>query len=450
MKYLPIFALFLLFACCEVTNDHHQCFRVNFSDALPIQFWLNDCETYNESVPDGVHYKCFCHPWKCDDELKIQFTDAFDSSEVVETGNVVAITLPALSTWLTRSVDPDLHDWTLGANPTVNLPGNGISDVASSEYLYVSYAFVSGHAYTITINYNYVVNVSISNPRTSNIYILDSGFNILFSNSGLAGPGSGPYSVSVTFTATAQSSIIGLRHFNGSDVDITVTSASGTRTDIVTTYPDPSNYDLVVYNDEDEEIERLEFDAQLNETGFFYTHSASLIPSDHGICEQKIKFEVINITESPDEVVAKSDCILISDDQPDPTVLFEYSNNRNFAGLIYEDLSPVQTFQIRVPAVFFHEQFPEEDEAIELSDSKIINLNGVVRAQRLIDTAHMPYYMHRKMKLIFKHQTLLTPIDDKYWTKQDAYEIDEGDRRWPLKKAKCWLTERDFVQRNVV
>lgn len=448
MKYLPIFALFLLFACCEVTNQYHQCFRVNFSDALPIQFWLNDCETHNESVPEGVHYKCFCHPWKCDDELKIQFTDPFDSSEVVEADDIVAITLPALSTWLTRSVDPDLHDWTLGANPTVNLPGAGLFNEEESEYLYTSYPFVSGKEYTVTINYNRVINSGSANPRTSTISIMDDLFFVLFTE--VYSAGSGANSNTITFVADASSSIIAFKHISGANVDITVTSASGTRTDVVTTYPNPSNYDLVVYNDEDEEIERLEFDAQLNEGGFFYTHSTSLTPSDHGICEQKIKFEVVNITESPDEVVAKSDCILISDDQPDPTVLFEYSNNRNFAGLIYEDLSPVQMFQIRVPAVFFHEQFPEEDEAIELSDSKIINLNGVVRAQRLLDTAHMPYYMHRKLKLIFKHQTLLTPIDDKYWTKQDAYEIDEGDRRWPLKKAKCWLTERDFVQRNVV
>lgn len=448
MKYLPIFALFLLFACCEEKNHYRQCFLVNFSDALPIQFWLSDCETYNESVPDGVHYKCFCHPWKCDDELKIQFTDAFDSSEVIESENVVAITLPALSTWLTRSVDSDLVDWTLGANPTVTLPGAGLFNAKASEYLYTSYAFVSGKEYTVTINYNRVVNSGSANPRTSTISIMDDSFFVLFTETYSASTGAN--SNTITFTASASSSIIGFKHDSGANVTITVTSASGTRTDIVTTYPSPSNYDLVVYNDEDEEIERLEFDAQLNDTGFFYTHSASLIPSDHGICEQKIKFEVININESPDEVVAKSDCIFISDNQPDPTVLFEYSNNRNFAGLIYEDLSPVQTFQIRVPAVFFHEQFPEEDEVIELSDSKIINLNGVVRAQRLLDTAHMPYYMHRKLKLIFKHQTLLTPIDDKYWTKQDAYEIDEGDRRWPLKKAKCWLTERDFVQRNVV
>jgi len=422
---------------------------VEFSDALPIQFWLNDCETYNETVPEGVHERCFCHLWKCDDELKIQFKDFFDSSEIVTEDVITPITLPALSTWLTRSISATLVDWTTGSTPTVNLPGTGpfFPNVKTSESLYTPYAFTAGKTYSITINYDRIFNSGSSNPRTSIIEIMDSGFDVLFSDTFAASVGAN--SNTLIFVANAATSIIGFRHSSGSNVTIDVTSASGTRTDVITTYPDPSIFDLVVYDEDDAEIERVNFDSQLNTDGLFYVHNVSFIPNlfSPEICEQKIKFEVINTTESPDEVVAKSDCITISDAIPDPTVLIEYSNNRNFAGLVYESLSPEQTFNIRVPAVFFHERFPEEDEVAELSTS-IITLNGEMRAQRLLDTAHMPYYMHRKIKLILKHQTVT--VNNLAIAKQDAYEIDEGDRRWPLKKAKCWLTERDFVQRNVV
>lgn len=447
MKYLPIFALFLVFACCEEKSYHLQCLGVEFSDALPIQFWLSDCETYNESVPQGVHYKCFCHPWKCDDELKIQFTDAFDSSEVVTSENIVAITLPALSTWLTRTTAPGLYDWTLGATPSVNLPGAGAFNPANSEYLYTSYSFTSGKTYSVTLNYTRVINSGSGNPRTSFLLITDAAFNTIFSQSTAAN--SGANVITITFVATDESSRIAFWHSSGSNSTITVTSTSGTRTDLVTTYPAADDFDLVVYNDESEEIERINFDSQLNAEGFFYTYNASLIPNQISpeICEQRIQFKVVNLSASPDQEVAKSDCIYISDNNPDPSVLIEYSNNRNFAGLIFENTSPAQTFNIRIPAVFFHQRFPEEDEVAELSTS-IITLNGEMRAQRLLETPHMPYYMHRKIKLILKHQSV--EVDGLAITKQDAYEIDEGDRRWPEKKAKCWLTERDFVQRNVV
>lgn len=445
MKYFLIFAAFL-FASCEDKNVHYQCLSVEFSDALPIQFWLADCETYNERTPKGVHYKCFCHPWKCDDELKIQFRDFFDSSEVVTEEVETPIVLPALSTWLTTSMSSNI-DWTLGATPTVNLPG-AFPVIVQSEILYTPYSFITGREYTITLNFTRVTNSGVS-PNTCKLSIYDAAFNVLEQGSFLSS--SGANSKSITFTATSLMDRIGFTHTSGANVDITVTSTSGTRIDFESTYPDPDNFDLVVYDEEDVEIERTPFAATLNPTGFYYSFFASLIPSDIDVCEQKIKFQVVNTSASPDVVVAKSDCILISDAVADndgmPTVLMQYSNNRNFAGLDYENISPEVTFNLRVPAVFFHERFPEEDEVAELSTS-IITLNGEMRAQRLFETPHLPYYMHRKIKLVLKHQ--VCEIDGLAIAKQDAYEIDEGDRRWPEKKAKCWLTEQNFVQRNVV
>src|SRR6478752_6867817 len=73
-KFLLIFAL--LIASCD--EDHSlpcKPVAIQISDANPIQFWPIDCDTYNEKEVCGVHPKCWCHPWQCDDEVHTQFTD---------------------------------------------------------------------------------------------------------------------------------------------------------------------------------------------------------------------------------------------------------------------------------------------------------------------------------------------------------------------------------------
>ena len=151
-------------------------------------------------------------------------------------------------------------------------------------------------------------------------------------------------------------------------------------------------------------------------------------------------------TVGTDTIVAKTDCLDLQIEQPD-TILLNYSNHRNFAGLNYESTSPENDFNIRIPAIFFHQRFPEEDEVMELS-SELVTLNGTLRKQRLLDTSYLPYYFHEKLKLILKHQ--FVTVHDRQWVKQEAYEILEGERKWPLKKAKCWLSEKEFVHRNIL
>lgn len=46
------------------------------SDSLPIQWWLEEEETFNESNPIcGLTNACFCLPFNCDDSIVDQFTD---------------------------------------------------------------------------------------------------------------------------------------------------------------------------------------------------------------------------------------------------------------------------------------------------------------------------------------------------------------------------------------
>lgn len=155
-----------------------------------------------------------------------------------------------------------------------------------------------------------------------------------------------------------------------------------------------------------------------------------------------------SVSVSPGSVeVAYSDCLDIKTAH-ECTNLIKYSNSRNYAGLIYTDVSPEQDFYIRVPSVFFHDRFPKTQEVIELG-SQVIGISSAVKHQRSFETDYLPYYMHLKLNIVLSHQNLL--IVGKYWTLEEEYEIIESDnKRSPIKMARTYLTNRDYVRRNVL
>lgn len=413
--------LALLFPCSgKVNSSLVYNFLMEISDALPVQFWLTGCATYNEHFADGVHHKCYCAPWECDDEIKIQFKDdpsqnysllvldeneaILDDIQIEETSigvyelsyipsaaspeiceekiqlkirkeaGVQGVSLPALSTWANDGGAG--NPWTTGATPSVTIGPGGVN----SEFLFVNFAFIVGVEYTVVLNYN---SSAVTLGAQIEVRICDNLFNTQFSNGvDVIGASGSLSTVPIVFTATSLTTRVAAR--------IT-----------------PDSFDAVTIT--------------LTST----TASRSI---------------------GSEEIVAKTDCLDIRQNHED-TVLLTYSNHRNFAGLVYESVSPENEFQIRIPAIFFHQRFPEEDEVMELSDS-LLTLNGTLRKQRLLDTDYVPYYFHEKLKLILKHQ-LLT-VFNRYWVKQEAYEIVEGNRQWPIKKAKCWLSEKDFVHRNIL
>lgn len=174
--------------------------------------------------------------------------------------------------------------------------------------------------------------------------------------------------------------------------------------------------------------------------------NVTIVASNTGTAEV-VSFNVSSFLISMFQEVAKSDCISVKEDH-DETVLITYSNNRPFASLNSSVGTPDHAFNLRIPAVFFKERFPEESEVIGLSNSRSIQLNAQVKAQRLLNVGPMPFYMHRKAKLALSFQTVT--IDDQDWVKEEAYEVSETKRTHPLSKAQCWLTEKDTIYRNVL
>lgn len=139
-----------------------------------------------------------------------------------------SMSIPALSTWSTRSTSPTLYDWTTGAAPVVNLPGTGLFGVKDSEILYVAFAFISGYTYAVTINYTRVVNSGSANPRTLYIQAYDASYNVLQSENEVMGVGAG--SGTLTFVSTGLETQIGVYGTSGANIDITINSVSGTQT----------------------------------------------------------------------------------------------------------------------------------------------------------------------------------------------------------------------------
>lgn len=382
---------------------------MTISDAMPVQFWLTDCETFNEKEVPGINHACWCQPFQCDDEINLQFIDT-----------VQDISLPSLSTWLSEPISSPSEPWTTGVDePSVTVDGE------SSELLYTDFAFEDGVSYRVRVDFD------LSNPGVfgqCSLRVTDDSFSTQFSTTDLSPGGF----IELEFTANATSTKVGFR-FTSSLGATTVTVTAGSVSN--------RDYTLSVLDPAGQQLESIEFEeASLGDNKFLY--SLSFVPENYHICNERIAFKIFN----GETEIAKSDCLHIKESHAG-TQLIEYYNGRNFAGLIYEDLSPTPSFSLRVPAVFYHKRFPQESRAIERTSSTIVT-SSKLKKQRLLQVEHVPQYFHEKIILALSHHSV--EIDGKQWKKEEGYEMDEGNPHYPLKKATVYLTEKNFLARNVL
>ncbi len=166
----------------------------------------------------------------------------------------------------------------------------------------------------------------------------------------------------------------------------------------------------------------------------------SFIPSEEGLCDRQIQL-VVAVLAGP---VAKSDCLHFHD--VDCSVLLEYSNSTNFDNLNYS-ASPPPTFQLRIPAMFFEEKNPQEQEDLPLSNGVIVTLRSEIQEKTLLDTGYMPNYMHKKLQKVLMHETIT--IEGTQWKKRDSYD-DNPVKKYNLKRASVWLTKYNSVEKNTI
>lgn len=106
-------------------------------------------------------------------------------------------------------------DWSTGVSPSVTVVGT------SSDLLWISYPFVVGNAYSVTINYN---NSTITIGHQISVRISDNSFVTQFSNGVEVLSGSGNFATDpIVFVATASTTRIAIRIVTGGFGGTTVT-----------------------------------------------------------------------------------------------------------------------------------------------------------------------------------------------------------------------------------
>lgn len=156
-------------------------------------------------------------------------------------------------------------------------------------------------------------------------------------------------------------------------------------------------------------------------------------------------FQIIELTISEYGIIAKSDCVSVMESHL-CTIPIYYSNSKNFNNLIYQDISPVPTFTLRIPAVFFEVENPAEQEDTELSSGEIVRLYNKLEEKQKLDIGFMPQYMHRKLQLVLMHDQI--EIDGRQRIRRDEYEKVQGNKNYPLRRASVFLHDKDFIREN--
>lgn len=454
-----IYLIFVLAYAGGGTSCNFRDPLITISDANPIQFWINGVETFNQKEVCSIAPICFCQKFECNDSIRIQLSDdnyakGYKIKILNDVGSTILtddffrrlIYATEISNLQFSDYNPlgqtgFLAPWANGQSGAgqVGFAWTGtntikadasISHEANTGVLYQGRAAFSAlgyppGAYSITITANNQSSTAgASAPLESllTIYGSDTGAAFSFTNLGATGtntyPAAAQTSRTLTFTTTKYWKYIGFQW-----------SKSGSS----------SNYYVVLTVNS----------IVINSAPGFDVSSAvydySFVPSAHGICNDQYQIEILDNADN--SIVAYSDCISVKTSQ-DCTELITYYNSNNFADLDYSDESPSIVFYLRVDAVFFEEVYPEEMESIDLSDSQSVQLRSEVKRKKTLVLGYMPFYMHRKLQLVLAHDNVT--IDGESWMKLDGYQITAGDKHYPLRKAQSLLTDKNYIQRNVL
>lgn len=139
-------------------------------------------------------------------------------------------------------------------------------------------------------------------------------------------------------------------------------------------------------------------------------------------------------------LVAYSDCLDVAESH-DSTVLFACSNQYDYAGMEYTELSLIQ--EIRIDGRFLEgkERFPDENEEEETSEEEALVLSSEIKTQRPLDVDIAPNYFHHIIKLMLKHNKV-EDEDGNTWSLAE-YEMEDVHDNNPFATAKAWLTKKE-------
>lgn len=408
---------------------------MTFSDALPIQFWDVDEDTYNESDDVcGIEHFCYCQDWEFEDTILIQFQD--DSGydfylAAVDPNGVVAANMPDIfnESGNTFSLNVDLS--AIGQSPgkfqflILRSPLTIYSMGAPSTWSDVGTPFDSKTAT------QFVENGLTSTTRiASKAMALQGGATVRVEYAvAITGAFSGTVQVLFSVSNTAGGASAGI-----SDWDLTTFQYQFTA---------PGTYNIV---------QVITILNPPSAAANFLNVTLTGLSMSGGP----------NVTITPDltTVVAlgniekKSDCLNLyvadsdEDNEANCNKVITYSNDSNVFDIDYESGSPSAEFSIRLPLRFFHESYPQEEEVHALSTDEWLTLWSRLERKKLLEVGFVPYFMHKKLQMILMHDNI--SIDGEQWVRRDPYEIEKGRMSYPLKKATVWLTDKNTIERNLI
>lgn len=388
------------------------------SNALPIQFWPIDQDTYNEKQVCGIEPRCWCQPIQCDDTVKIQVVAEGDenvelfSPAVFDEDGVIVYDPHGFGSDGLHSFVPSEHDicdgqymiqiFEIARALTIGEPDGG------------DWALITGSG--VTGNDYFEASGAIINATWRKVMAI-AGMPVYYVNATVIISKSNPLAdISVQAFLSPQGG------------DILNDSA-----DYLFTTEGTFNIVFELQPTNDPQVALL---ALIDGTASVGTVTARMV------------FEPTEVIYLPsDAIIYKSDCLDIRTEH-ECTELIDYSNNKNFAGLVYEGISPGPTFSLRLPAVFFHESFPQEEEVNPLSNDTWLQSYSMITRKKNLDLGYMPYYMHQKTQLVLMHDNI--EIREEQWTRRDPYNIEEAHKRYPKPKANVLLTDKNFIQRNLI
>jgi hypothetical protein len=456
-NYLILLLCSLIFSCQK---------EIMLSEALPIEFWPIEGQTFNEKVNAYVDSQCFTQEFKCSDNVKLQLVQhPLDYSKPVVLKSIDKNGALIQSTNFIKTIFESgspikIDNKDITSNPIgtsfFNFDGSNRSTALPFDFNSPKGLIINYLAGTNTQASKYLaikrtdVNASLGWPpgtysiriKASNSSTLNAGNGdpIIFSFFGMDNS-----SVQTSLGSVSTPSTLPFSGFTQSFIDVTFTTTiywqylalSITRAGGGGTFILRSNIDSI-------EITSVNKDLY-SSNDLTFTASSLAIP----ICDDSVKF-VISV-DGIDKF--KSDYIkfssLIAYNQGYGTLLIAYKSQNNFAGINYPNDGGY--FYLRIPCRFFEQRNNRKQSSLELSNSKVINTSVIMKLQQLITTTLLPDYMHNKIELAIAHAVRGSLLIDGYeWSVEETYERNKQHQKSPMQMAKVWLTRKNHLVRNII
>lgn len=448
---LMLLPLFILSCEDETQTTNNNCIMI-ISDSLPFQFWQAG-KSFNSNQICGVNPQCYCAPWLCDKEIRLQVKDVIEGQtlnllimdeqenvlktlEFDETEVTVQVPISPALQFSNTDFPSDLTGWN-------NFGGNDRTTSAAKDFV-----FSTGEARAFSFSAsktkyfatqrptnpsagwpvgNYVVSIQGRNDGgsaiTPSVYTMPDGNSqtIIASTLSSTIPNDGnTHVVTLTFTLSSNAPYLAFA-FDGTVA--TTLSFNIEEIELTTAPTTEGEYEETIYD-------------------LAFTPS-ELTPE---LCNKRVFFKIVG-----DEDERLTDCINIQSTNQNCLTEVIYSNSKDFDNIKYQT-TPAPVFRIIVEAQFWKEDNPQEQEDSVLSNGVIVTRRSEIQEKTLFETGYLPNYLHKKLQKIFMHNYVVIEDvtgDEIQWKKRDAYET-ENLNRYPLKRAQVWLTKYNSVEKNTI